>query len=227
MNYGDFVGSTVTYTQVTEDSPTDPLPLFGAPTILGNVLDFNPLSFASSSSGGGADLTDGQLLFGVMAQAGNFIDKIMLSEAGDYSLFGVGTAATAASVALSGQIEVLEIDGVAVGGPPINFAFNGTFAPSGGTYDLVNDPGIGVNWSGGVTIDVTQHLTDNSIPFTVGATKVQINLDNILATSSEASTTALIQKKDFDGFSITVVPEPASVGLVALGLLALALRRRS
>ena len=137
-----------------------------------------------------------------------------------------GTTATTATVALSGQIEITEIDGVTWGGAPLNFAFNGIFTPSGGTYDLVNDPGSGVNWSGSVAIDIDQLLIDNSIPFTVGATKVTINLDNTLTTASEAGTSSLIQKKDFDGFSITVVPEPASGALMALGLVALAAARR-
>ena len=226
INYGNFVGTTVTYVQVTEDSITDPSPLFGAPTISGNLLDFNPVGFGSTSTGGAADVTDGQLLFEVWASPGNFVDTIQFSEAGDYTLFGSGTTATAASVALAGQVEIIEIDGVAVGGPGLDFSFNGVFSPSGGSYDLVNDPGVGVNWSGDVDVDIDQYLIDQGIDFVNGATKVRINLDNILVTSSEAGTTSIIQKKDFDGFSITVVPEPSTAATLGLGLLWLARRRR-
>ena len=226
INYGDFVGSTVTYKQVTEDSLTDPGPLFGAPTLVGDSLDFNPLSFGATTTGGGVDLTDGQLLFGIWAQAGSFIEEVQLSEAGDYTLFGAGTVNTKASVGLSGTIDVIEIDGVAWGGAPINIPFSGAFAPSGGTYDLVNDPGIGVNWSGLVAVDIEQYLVDNSIPFVNGATKVTVNLDNTLVAASEMNTTAIISKKDFDGFSVTVIPEPSTGALLALGLTTLARRRR-
>jgi hypothetical protein len=71
INYGNFMGNTVMYTQVTEDtnSPGDSPPLFGAPTVSGNSLDFNPVGFDANSTGGsGPDITDGQLLFGIMAK---------------------------------------------------------------------------------------------------------------------------------------------------------------
>src|SRR5688500_9104212 len=44
INYGDFVGSTVTYRMVTEDSGTDTVPpcMYCAPTVGGDTLNFNP-----------------------------------------------------------------------------------------------------------------------------------------------------------------------------------------
>ena len=53
-------------------------------------------------------------------------------------------------------------------GPALNLAFSGIFAPSGGTYDLINDPGIGVNWTGAVMVDIAQYLIDNGVELAVG-----------------------------------------------------------
>ena len=36
INYGDFPGTSVTFLDVTEDSATDPTPLFGAPALAGD-----------------------------------------------------------------------------------------------------------------------------------------------------------------------------------------------
>ncbi len=53
INYGDFSGSTVMYLGVTEkaNSPVNAEPLFNAPTIVGDELDFNPSGFSAQSSG--------------------------------------------------------------------------------------------------------------------------------------------------------------------------------
>ena len=45
INYGSFMGTDVTYVDVTESSATDPVPLFGAPSVSGNSIDFNPVGF--------------------------------------------------------------------------------------------------------------------------------------------------------------------------------------
>src|SRR5688500_6971597 len=64
INYGSHMGTHVTYVNVTEDSGEDePLPLFGAPTVTGNSIDFNPVGFDAASSDGGSDITDSNLVF--------------------------------------------------------------------------------------------------------------------------------------------------------------------
>ena len=90
INYGDFSGSSVMYLDVTEaaNSPGDAPPLFGAPAIFGDTLDFNPTGFSAGASDGSTDLTDGQLTLGIMAQSGLVIDSLVVSESGDYSLLG-------------------------------------------------------------------------------------------------------------------------------------------
>jgi hypothetical protein len=107
---------------------------------------------------------------------------------------------------------------------------NFSFSPSGGTYNLVNDPGSAVIWTGGGTIDVTAILTANGITSDV-ATRVDVSLDNVLATTSENGTISHIKKKQIGGVTFeatpggTPTPEPTSLAILAAGGLVL-LRRR-
>ncbi len=226
INYGDFVGTTVQFMQVTEDSTTDPVPLFGVPTVAGDALDFNPTNFVSSSSAGASDTTTAVLDFYIEALPGNFVDEVLFYEAGDYTIFGTGGVGTLASVTAPVNIDVLEVDGVAI--VPVNFVANMVFSPSAGDYDLANDgAGFGVIWSGVLDVDVAQLLTNAAVPYTGGATKVMVSLSNTLTTTSEAGSFAEIQKKDIQGFGVTVVPEPASlVLLTAIGLPILTRRKK-
>lgn len=219
INYGDFMGNTVVYTDVTEESLTDALPLYGAPTISGNTLDFNPVGLGASASGGSFDFTDGQLDFGIQALGGNTIPAIAFSENGDFDLGGVGTAATFVSVAATFFIDVVAVDGVPLSIPQLTATM--AFVP-GGTMTLPAYPGIGQLWSGSLGINVNQWLTDNGVSFVLGATQIKVNLDNKLAAFSEDGSVAYIAKKDFKGIGITVpeVPEPSvfAIALVGAGL---------
>jgi hypothetical protein len=225
VNYGDFSGSTVTYLQVTETalSPGDTEPLFGAPTISGNTLDFNPVNFVASASGaGGTDQTDGKLDFGISAVPGNFIPEVELSEAGDFTLGGFANDAFA-SVTATLFIDIYEVDGAPIS--TVNDTYSMTFTPSNGDWQLTSvidnpggSPSIGGIWSGSVSVDIEQLMIDKSVSFVNGATKVGVVLDNTLLALSQDGTTAEIRKKDFKGFSITVVPEPTSFALALLGL---------
>lgn len=235
INYGDFSGDTVDYLQVTEDSNSgDSVPLFGAPTVSGDSLDFNPVGFSANASGGGADITDGQLKFTVKAKDGvgpNFyaISNISLSEAGDTTLAGFGTDATTTAVFGNVFVNIHEVDGIGINAVGANYVMS--FTPSGGTYGLGTDGGGGplynTAWKGSLLADLNALLTANNIPFVGGATKVTVNLDNTLIATSETGTATLIAKKDFGGLSVTVnVPEPTSFLLAGFGLLALAIGSR-
>jgi hypothetical protein len=233
INYGDFPGASVMYTQVTEDanSAGDAPPLFGPPTITGDSMDFNPVGFSASSQNGGVDVTDGQLSFGIMANPGKAITNVAISEAGDTTLAGFGNDTTFSSVTTNLFVDILEVDGVPLS-PTVSISTNLVFTPSGGTYGLGTDGGGGpvfnTGWSGTKVVDILAELASRNIAYQFGATKVAVNLDNTLTAISQNGTSALIAKKDADGVTIvTNFPEPASWTLALIALAAARLGRRS
>ena len=200
--------------------------MYGAPIIAGDTLDFNPQGFAATSTGGGIDLTDGQLNLLIQAHSGYAIPMIQFSEAGDFSLAGFGTANTKVTVAATFFLDVLQVDGVGIN--PVSLTANMTFTPSpNGQFDLINNAGIGNIWTGVFNFNLNDALTSHGISFENGATEVRVNLDNTLLAISEAGSTAYIAKKDFKALGITVVPEPSVIAMSLFGVAALVLRSRS
>jgi hypothetical protein len=239
INYGTFIGNTVTYVNVTEDTNSgDTQPLFGAPTVTGDSIDFNPVGFDANSTGVGSDTTDGQLTFFVVANTDpntDFaIDSISFAEAGDTTLAGMGNNNTFTSVTADVFVNIYEVDGVGIN--TITIPTGLVFTPSGGTYELGTDGGGGpyyhTQWSGSLLVDLTQALIDEGVAFDLGVTKISVNIDNTLTAVSQAGTFAVIAKKDFGGLSVTVnqpgqgeIPEPASVALALFGMALVAVRR--
>lgn len=220
VNYGDFFGTTVVYRGVQEEalSVGDSAPLYGTPTIAGNALDFNPIGFSASASGGTFDFTDGQLDLTIEALNGNVIPTIQFSENGDFDLFGAGTALTLVDISAKFYIDVVGVDGNSVFVPQA--VADMTFSPTAnGTMTLPGYPGFSQSWSGVFSFDVNAWLTANSISYVSGATEIKVTLDNKLAAFSEAGSIAFIAKKDFKGFGITVpeVPEPTTFALLLCG----------
>jgi len=242
INYGDHMGTTVTYVGVTESSGTDAVPLFGPPTVTGDSIDFNPIGFDAASADGGADITDGQLTFMVEAKPGpNGMVGISFNEAGITQLAGnvaAGDLSTATMVRAAGVLDVHEVDFVPINNISVPFFL--TFNPSNGDYFLGTDGGGGplyfTDWSGSTNINLLQVLFDAGVRRTFGVTKLSVNLDNVLVATSQDGTSSLISKKDFGGLSITVqtpgggggpdIPEPTTFALVSLGLIGLAAGRR-
>jgi len=222
INYGDFPvpAAGITFQQVTESSGTDPVPLYGPPTPFVTGLDFDPVTFVSSSSGGSADITDGQLNFGVQGQNGPGgpvgISSLNVFESGDYTLLGAGTPATQVVAGAVITVTVKEINGLAV----VPFNLPASNASVG--FNLVANPGIAQPWSLGVGVPI-------NLPAGQTATKISVSVDNSLASLSQPGTIAFIAKKDFRIIltpKIPVVPEPATFVLTALGsMIALVYRR--
>jgi hypothetical protein len=213
-NYGDFVGATVSYLDVTESSETDANALYNAPSIVVDTLTFNPDFTSYSTGAGGSDTTDGKLTFDVNAKSGYFINELEFKEEGDVNLIGFSNDAYA-DVSANFFVTVTEVDGVPIN--PVTGNTTMTFSPSAdGSYLLSNlgGPGYNTTWSGDMKINIDVLLTSLSIPFEDGATKVEVALDNTLSTLSQAGTEAFIAKKDFKGFTVTSIPEPASAVLM-------------
>jgi hypothetical protein len=227
-NYGSFVGSTVIYADVTESSGTDPgQQFFKDPQIFGNTLDFNP-TFTANSSGGGAVIHDAQLNFDLLAKPGFGVQGLSFSERGDFTMAGGGTSGTMVDVSATFFIDIVEVDNVLI--DPLNLNLNMIFSPNNsGTFTLTGAGGpplaSGV-WSGSILVNFNNALNAANIAYGLGATRVQVALDNTLTAISETGTQAFIAKKDAKGLSITVVPEPSALALLGLGCLAFLLRRK-
>jgi hypothetical protein len=196
INYGNFgpVPPGVGFADVTESSGSDPVPLYGAPMEFSVGLDFDPISFTASGSAGSNDSTDGQLNFIMQgATTGPVIAfrQISVFEAGSYSLSGIGLAATTISAGAIVRVTVTEIDGVAVA--PISLT------PSTASFgsNLVADPGTNQIWSLGISLNIETQLVSMGTPFTAGATRVEVVIDNELIANSEALSIASIRKQDF------------------------------
>lgn len=211
-NYGDFIGDTVNYINVTESSETDANALYNAPSISSDTITFNPDFTSYSSGAAGSDTTDGKLSFVINSHSGNFINKLKFSEAGDVSLTGFSNDAYA-DVSANFIVTVSAVDGNPIN--PVTGTTSMTFSPSAdGSFQLSNlgGPGYNSGWTGSMEIDLDGLLTSFGVPFINGATQVDVKLDNTLTTLSQEGTEAFIAKKDFKGFSVTseVIPEPAS-----------------
>ena len=140
--------------------------------------------------------------------------------AGDYTLVGAGTVTTSTSVAAPVFLTLTEVNGIGIS-PTALYSGNLVFTPSGGTYDLLNDPGTGVIWNGSLFIDVDAALA--AIHIDGRATKIVYHMDNTLTAISEANSIAFIAKKDGIVRLEVNVPEPASMVLAFFGSLGVSL----
>ena len=229
INYGDspVIPPGIQFRDVTESSGTDAVPLFGAPDYFVTGVDFDPATFVATASGGAADVTDGQLNFtlsgNVTGQQQQLfaIDSISLFESGDFSLAGTGTTATEVSAGAAMFVTVTEIDGVAV------TPFQLTPASASVGFNLANNAGVAQPWSLGLNYDVNAALTAAQVPFRLGATEVEVAINDTLLALSEQQSLSFIAKKDFRIGVDAVIPEPASLSLLVLGAMGMARRRRA
>lgn len=180
-----------------ESSVTDPLPLFGVPIAVGDSLTFSTGPFTAAQAGVGSDITAGQLSFVIQADPGLFIESISLDEIGDFLMLGDTAEVTAGGTLVATILNPL------IGGFVSDAIVIDPIVPLTGT-------GSGI-WSGEATVNLRRYQ----------ATRVLINLDNILIAASDApADAALIDKKALTiNVDFTDIPEPATLALLGLGLL--------
>lgn len=214
------IESTVSYTGIHESSGTDANPLYYAPNVSGDTLNFDPVftAFADGSDGNASDTTDGQLGFDVCATGDYFIDELRFSERGDFRLLSFGNAAVV-DVSATFFIEILEVDGAALPAP-VNGEAEMAFSPNvDGQFILTSFGTSGGLWSGSVSIDMNTLLATHDVPYINGATKIHVELDNTLQALAQTDSEAYVAKKDFQVFSATSngvsIPEPDSLVLFA------------
>lgn len=197
-----------TFTNIVESSGTDGVPLYGPPSPILIGLDFAPTSFTASTTGGGADVTDGQLNYTVTSGPNApGIPFISFSEGGSYTLSGTGTATTQVMAGAILRATILEINGAPVAPinlPPVSASV---------AYNLPANPGVSLPWAINATLNVAAFLSPGQV-----ATKADVVINNALVAVSEGgrfSSVATISKGDF-GSNIT--PEPGCALMMGLAL---------
>ncbi len=216
-------GTTVTWPAVSENSITNPVPLYGAPSAAGDTLRFRNLTFGANSTNGvpGVDFVDGQLNFIVQAKPGQFIQSLQWSEFGDYFVFDVpgGPIANAFAKASSGGllITVLEVNNNPVASPLITVPL--TFNPFGGNFQAGLVPASGA-WTGDAFANIAGLYGSNQI------TRISVSINNQLLASSDPGAVASISKKGVD-IVINTIPEPSAAFIVVGAFAGALLRRRN
>lgn len=214
----------VMFTNIVEASTTDPLPLFGEPSVFNVGLDFDPTPlFGSSALNGAADMTDGRVDFTVMGA----IDSLSIFERGDYTLLGSGDAGTSAFMGATINATVMEINGTTV--VPIVLPQSAASL----SFNLAANAGFLQPWSFNLTLDIASELASLGYGPNEHATKIQVAVRNQLVTMSQVGTAAFIDKSEF---IVTVdpsipIPEPgapllAGLAMCGIGVFACTLRRR-
>lgn len=220
VNYADLSGTAFDFTNMSETTTSagDPEPLWGTPSVAGNTLIFTPGAFISTAGGGSVDQTNSTFEVTITSQDPDniAIDQLIVNELGDYSLTGVGTAATSASVLAGAGLVVTQVN---VGGSIVPTAIGG-FASDFVNFDTPTQAG---GWTATINADIKALVDAVYGPGQAFATQVAVVWDNNLSTTSEAGTNALIQKKiGLPAVTMEVIPEPGTALLLGLGLAGLA-----
>jgi hypothetical protein len=180
--------------------------LFGSPTLVaGTTFQFFPTNFVATSNNGGTVNATDTLSVDLFAAEGFQFESIMISEGGSYSLSGPAGG----SVSATGLVDIDEIGGPRTASDSI------VYTPS---FPVTAGSGP---WTGSTMIDLL--ALSGGVPFT----QIHLEFTNNLVAVSVAGSTATIEKT-FVGLpvAITIIPSPGTVGLLAVGGLLAARRRR-
>jgi hypothetical protein len=232
-NYGNFLGPDVMYLNVQEDTMKMPGPtpaqLFGPPTLVGTVLDFDPMGFEAHADNGAVAMTNSLLQTTIMATdvPGDSIGNVFIDEMGGYGLMG-NTLDNWVSVSIDViGLKVLEVNGAAIMpffvNPVIAYQNLGSALDTNAFGGMRLYPDGDGMWKASASFDVTAALAANNIPGV--ATKVELMVDNMLKAHSEVGGMAFIDKKDFQ-IKVVPVPEPSTILLGAFGFVGLAVTAR-
>jgi hypothetical protein len=200
------------YDNIVETSVTNPLPMFGAPSAgAGNTMTFPMPSFTATASDNAVDLVAGALEFTFDADPGLFVNTLSIFESGAYDVTGAG-----GTVSVSGALTLRYFDDLTQQfvtlADPIHLVVSPGGVP-GGAFP-VDSTGMGT-WLGAALIDLGG--------LGIQSSHVILAMDNILAASALPSGTVTISKDELT-INTTLIPEPASVALMGMGL-ALIFRR--
>lgn len=192
------MGTDVTFTY--DDSL---LGLFGAPTIIGNSINFLPSNFiAKSENGAGVDQTSDTIVLTIESKNGSgfTLDKLLVRESGDYQLIGTGSSVHAS---LLTQVRSnTQVD---------SFGFPEK------SIDLVQTPTITSPNDGQTTLWGLASMND----WLWGdETSISLTIENILtAITSDVSSLAFIEKKDLAiSIEVNPVPIPGAVWFLGAGI---------
>lgn len=141
IHYGDLESIGMLYTNISESSANDALPLFGAPTLDGDALVFANPSFLAGASDNDLDFVDGRLNATVTAKNGRLISSFVLSEFGSFQILGDDAEVFASAIGFVSVNGILYHD---------NFQYANINAGSG-------------KWSGSLVFDFPEPVSSFSL----------------------------------------------------------------
>jgi len=174
--------------------------LYGDPTLVGgDTLVFFPTGFRAESFNGVTSKVSDRLQFELVAHAGFSFDNILISEFGDYGVFGEGT------VRNTGQLFVQNLDS------------STTLSDT-----LSTDPASPITSGQGTFTAEAQVYIDQA-----DWAHIRITLENNLLAMTSPGSAAFIEKKTIgDAIAIQIIPEPATISLISFGSMLFLVKKR-
>jgi hypothetical protein len=175
--------------------------LFGDPVIVGgNTFVFTPDAFRADSADGVAGSATDRLFIDITMHSTYALGGVRIQEGGHYGITGTG------SVNSTSELCVTDLD--------IPRALTCATWVTNPVFPVTSGSG---NWSGSLNLDTSGDFPE--------WTHFRVELTNVLEAFSGAGSTSFIDKTLAGAqIQITIIPEPASLALLLLGLAVL--RRR-